>query len=148
MLARYEPWGMLNQFQKDLEQAFQRFNHQVSNEDGSSVATSAWVPAVDIREEGNQFVIEADIPGVDPKDIEVSMADGVLTLKGERKQEEQKEDQQGYRRFERLHGVFYRRFSLPDTADADNVSAVGKNGVLSITIPKKAVAQPRRIQVN
>jgi HSP20 family protein len=104
------------------------------------------MPAVDIKEEENRFVIEADIPGVEPKDIEIAMENGVLTIRGERKIESQQEGKE-YKRVERVYGAFYRRFSLPDTADAESVSATGKNGVLQITIPKKAVAQPRRITV-
>ena len=112
----------------------------------STIATSAWVPAIDLKEETNQFIIEADIPGVDPKDIEVSMAHGVLTIKGERQAESQGEGK-NYHRVERIYGSFYRRFSLPDTADADQIVASGKNGVLQIRILKKAVAQPRKIAI-
>jgi len=141
-ITRYEPMGLLTQFHKDLERFL-----GVNRENGdSAIATSAWIPAVDIKEEVDGFLIEADIPGVDPKDIEISMEGGVLTIRGERKAEQQEEGK-GYKRVERIYGTFYRRFSLPDTADADKVSASGKNGVLQISIPKKAVAQPRKIVV-
>jgi HSP20 family protein len=104
------------------------------------------VPAVDIKEEAQQFVIEADIPGVDPKDIEIFMENGVLTLKGER-QSVNEEEAKNYKRVERTHGTFYRRFSLPDTADAEKVTASGQNGVLQITIPKRELALSRKITV-
>ena len=94
----------------------------------------------------DRFVLTADIPGVDPADIEITMEQGVLTLKGERTLETQEEDK-GYKRVERAHGAFYRRFSLPDTADPEQITASGKNGVLEITIPKKEQEKPRRISV-
>ena len=112
----------------------------------TTIATSAWTPAVDIREETERFLIRADIPGVVPEAIEVTMEGGVLTIKGERV-EEHTEESEGYRRAERRLGSFHRRFSLPDTADADTITASGKDGVLEIVIPKKTVAQPRKIEV-
>lgn len=145
-MTRYsEPWGILNQFYRDLNQVFGQLESRPGS-DYSSVATSAWVPAVDIKEEIYQFLIEADIPGVDLNEIEVSMEAGILTIKGERKLENQMEGKD-YKRVERLHGTFYRRFSLPDTADSENITATGKNGVLRITIPKKEKAQPRKIAI-
>ena len=139
-LVRYEPWSLLNQFNRELDSLFAR----PSNE--SSVATSDWTPAVDIKETEKEFKILADIPGVDPKDIEVHMEDGVLTIKGERevKKEEEKE---GYKRVERSYGSFYRRFSMPDTADAEKISAKSVHGVLEVTIPKQEKVQPRKISV-
>lgn len=114
--------------------------------DGSTVETSQWVPSVDIREEQNRFVVEADIPGVKPEDIEVTMENGVLAIRGERNQETT-EDEGGYRRVERARGVFYRRFALPESADPDNIKARGENGVLKIEIGKQEKAQSRRIPV-
>lgn len=116
--------------------------------DESSVVTSQWMPPVDIREEQDRFVLYADIPGVDPKDIEVQMDRGMLTIKGERRI-----DAGGtaagerYARVERVHGGFHRRFALPDSADPDGISASGSHGVLRIVIPKKPESTPRRIQV-
>jgi HSP20 family protein len=145
LLRHYEPWGLLDQLRRDyIEQMLAHSGTPTSGD--STVATSAWVPAIDLKEEVNQFIIEADIPGVDPKDIEISMANGVLTIKGERKSESQEEGK-NYHRVERIHGSFYRRFSLPDTADADKIVASGKNGVLQVRIPKKEVAQPRKIAI-
>jgi HSP20 family protein len=144
LTTTYQPWGLMNQFRQDMEKFFDHYNRQ--SEDQSAIATCAWVPAVDIKEEGQQFVIEADIPGVEPKDIEVSMDNGVLTIKGERQSESQDEGQ-NYKRVERTYGSFYRRFSLPDTADAEHIQASGKNGVLQISIPKRELAKPRKISV-
>ena len=101
---------------------------------------------VDIKEEADRFVIFADIPGVDPQDIEVQMDKGILTLKGERAGEETEEGK-GYSRRERAWGAFHRRFALPDSADAEKITASGRHGVLEISIPKRPESAPRRIQV-
>lgn len=143
-LVRYEPWGMLNQLRRDMDRMYQS---QTDGEESTSVATSAWVPAVDIKETDDAFEIHADIPGVDPKDIDVHMENGVLTIKGER-ESEKKEEKEGFKRVEREWGSFYRRFSLPDTADAEKISAKSKHGVLEITIPKQEKVQPRKISVD
>ena len=146
-IVRYDPWTSFEKLSNELNTLF---NHRplahYSDNDDSNVVTSRWTPAVDIKEEENQFVLFADIPGVDPKNIDITMEKNVLTVKGERSQET-KEEKNGFKRVERVHGAFYRRFSLPDTADAESISAKGENGVLVITIPKKEKAQPRRISV-
>lgn len=144
-IVRYEPWNLLNQLQGEINQLFTP-QHRRLGEDNAIIATSDWTPAVDIKEEAEQFVIHADIPGVDPKDIDVHMENGVLTIRGERHAETQ-EEREGYKRVERVRGHFYRRFSLPDTADADAISAKSQHGVLEIVIPKQQKIQPRRIQV-
>jgi len=147
-VVRYEPWGLLRRFNDDVNQLFSESrNLPVAEGDRSSIVTSNWSPAVDIKEEDERFVLKADIPGVDPKDIDVSMEDGVLTIKGERKHESE-EEAEGYKRVERSYGSFYRRFSLPDTADAERVTAKGKDGVLEVFIPKQEKVQPRRIAVS
>ena len=111
-----------------------------------TTAAADWSPAVDIKEETDRFVIHADVPGVDPKDIDISMEDGVLSLSGERKSETRSE-QDGWKRTERLTGRFLRRFTLPEGTDAEGISAQGKHGVLEITIRKLAKVQPKKIQV-
>jgi HSP20 family protein len=104
------------------------------------------VPAVDIKDEGNRYLIRADIPGVKPEDIEVTMENGVLTIRGER-QFEETEEKENFKRIERSHGVFYRRFSLPDNTDAEAIQATGKDGVLEVTIPKTTETHSKRIEV-
>ena len=146
LLTRYEPWSAMRHLQNEMSRVF---DHAVAGaEDGSNVATSRWTPAVDIREDAGRFVITADVPGVDPEDIEVTMENGVLTIKGERKLEVKDEGDNGYRRVERVYGNFYRRFTLPDTADAEAISANGRHGVLEVVIPKRAALQPKRIAVS
>jgi HSP20 family protein len=139
---KYEPWNLLDQMRREMDRAV-----DTRTAEGSSVATSDWVPAVDIKEEKDSFVIVADIPGVDPKDIEVHMENGMLTIKGE-KESEKKEEREGYKRVERSFGSFYRRFSLPDTADAEKISAKSNNGVLEVRIAKQEQVQPRKISVD
>ena len=145
LLTRYEPWSAVRQLQNEMTRMFD--NAVAGSEDSSNVATSRWTPAVDIREDAERFTITADIPGVEPNDIEVTMENGVLTIKGERKLETRDEGDNGYRRVERVYGGFYRRFTLPDTADAEAISATGKHGVLELVIPKRAALQPKRITV-
>jgi len=141
-LMKYEPWNLLEQMRREMDRAL-----DTRSAEGSSVATSDWVPAVDIKEEKDSFVIVADIPGVDPKDIEVHMENGMLTIKGE-KESEKKEEREGYKRVERSFGSFYRRFGLPDTADAEKITAKSNNGVLEVRIGKQEQVQPRKISVN
>jgi HSP20 family protein len=144
-IARYGSFNLSNGLQRDLRQAFDRF---LNNEDSdpSNVVTSQWAPRVDIREEDQRFVILADVPGVDPQTIEIDMDKGILTIKGERKSEVEQNGK--LTRAERAQGNFHRRFALPDSADADNITATGKFGVLEISIPKKPETTPRRITIN
>lgn len=139
-ITRYEPWSLLSQLQKELDRS------REGEAGEGSIATAEWAPAVDIKEEPEKFVIQADIPGVKPEEIEVSMEEGVLTIKGD-KNTEATTEKEGYKRVERTYGSFYRRFSLPDTANADAISAKSKHGVLEIVIPKKEAVKPKKISV-
>ena len=143
---RYEPGSVVSQLQSEINRMFGNL------QDGdSSSATAEWMPAVDIREFTDRFELLVDLPGVDPKGVDITLDNGVLTLAGERRDErstrgnDQEELQQ--HRVERRLGRFHRRFILPDTVDTENVSATGRNGVLEISIAKHAKAQPRRITI-
>ncbi len=140
---RYEPWSL----HRDLVNEVNRFFVRSSGGDASSSATADWTPPVDIEEHADKFVLYADIPGVDAKSIEVTLEKGVLTLVGTREPSAETSGVER-KRVERASGRFYRRFSLPDTVDADAVTARGTNGVLEIVIPKRASVQPRRITVS
>jgi HSP20 family protein len=144
-LIRYQPWNGQRLLQDEIKQVFDKFFSE-GDGDASSVVTSQWSPRCDIREEADRFVIFADLPGVDPKDIEINMDQGILSIRGERSTETKTEDER-FSRIERAHGVFHRRFALPESADPENISATGRHGVLEITIPKRPAATPRRIQV-
>ena len=142
MLTRVyrDPWDNFRQFRGELDKVFNR------DLTGYAETASDWVPSVDIKEGKDAYEVVADVPGVNPKDIDVSLEDGVLTVKGERKSEN-KNESEGYTRTERVYGSFYRRFTLPDTADAENISAKTEHGVLKLRIPKKEKALPKRITV-
>ena len=105
-----------------------------------------WIPQVDVREEPEHFELLVDVPGVEPKDIEITAEKGVLTIRGERRARAEAEAS-AYRRLERRSGKFLRRFTLPDSANLDAISAKHTHGVLEVTIPKQAKLQPRRIEV-
>jgi HSP20 family protein len=108
-----------------------------------ATAATTYIPPVDVREEDDRFVIEADLPGLAPTDIEITADKGVLTLRGERKADKRA----GYERIERVSGSFTRRFTLPDNAQAEQIRARFNHGVLELTIPKQAAVQPHRVQV-
>jgi HSP20 family protein len=141
-LTRYEPWSLhralLNEFTLALD---------ANRQDASTGATADWTPSVDIAEYNDKFVLRADIPGVDPSSVEVTLENGVLTLAGSREKAVEAAGVER-RRVERATGRFYRRFALPDTIDGESVSASGKHGVLEIVIPKRPASQPRRINVS
>lgn len=132
------PWTLFDEFNRMFP---------ANTDDESRVVGSNWAPAVDIKEEDERFVIHADIPGVAPEDIEITMEKGVLTIKGERKHESE-EDKEGYHRIEREHGTFMRRFALPENVDADQIAATSKDGVVEVTLPKaEKQEQAKRIRV-
>jgi HSP20 family protein len=136
-VIRYEPANLLAQFHDEIGRLFDaRFN-----------PVSEWTPAVDVKETEKEYIIHADVPGVKPEDIDITLEDGVLTIKGSRNWEE-KDQSENYKRVERARGTFFRRFALPDTADSESVSAKNKDGVLEIVIPKQEKVLPRKIKIN
>jgi HSP20 family protein len=139
-IVRYEPWALLSRFQRQFDRALGE------SADGAGAANVSWIPHVDVREEAERFVVAADLPGVEGKDIEVTADKGVLTIRGER-HSESKTSADGFERVERATGTFLRRFSLPESADAEAIKARHVNGVLEVTIPKRPQEQPRRISV-
>ena len=145
-MIRYEPWGLLTQFSNELNRLFEQPQAARQQDEQNNIFAADWVPAVDIKEETERFLIHADIPGVDPKDIEVHMENGVLTIQG-RREKETREEREGFKRIERARGSFLRRFTLPDTADSEKITAKCNNGVLEVSIPKHNKVQPRKITV-
>jgi HSP20 family protein len=142
---RQDPWGVMPRLQEEINRLFGN-----TRETDSSSATANWVPPVDIHEYADRFELYVDLPGIDPADVELTLDGGVLTLSGDRRAQvvnQSAEDLQGCRT-ERGYGHFHRRFVLPDTVDSEKVNAAGKNGVLTVTIPKQAKAMPRRIQID
>ena len=142
-VVRYEPWNALNQLHSQLNRLFDR---EFDNGAASSAATADWIPPADIEEYSDRFLLRLDVPGVDVGAIEITLDKGVLAVSGERARPAETKDLERTRS-ERPYGRFHRRFTLPDTVDAANVNATGRNGIVEITIPKQPKAQPRRIQV-
>ena len=142
-LIRYEPWHVVGRLQRQIDQIF-------GDGFASPAATGenpvAWIPTLDIHEEPEKFVVRADLPGVDPKDISITAENRVLTLRGQRTFE-RSENQKGFERLERVEGSFLRRFTLPDNVQDDQIKARHINGVLEVTIPKVAAPEPRRVSV-
>jgi HSP20 family protein len=138
---------LMNRLSRDLERLFGYGN---AADDGERSSVVEWMPAVDIREEDRQFVLHADLPGVDAKDIEITLEKGELTIRGRRETAARAADTSGSYargRVERVSGEFFRRFTLPDTADSQAVKAKCVNGVLEVVIPKQEAVLPRRISV-
>lgn len=142
-VVRYEPWSMLNQLHGQLNRIFDR---EFDGEAASSAATADWVPPADVEEYADRFVLKLDVPGVEVSAIDITLDQGLLSVSGQRSKDAVSKDVERSRT-ERPHGRFHRRFTLPDTADAAGVRATGRNGIVEVTIPKQAKAQPRRIQV-
>jgi len=142
-VTRQDYWSVMPRLQDEINRLFGNVR-----ENDSSSATATWIPPVDIHEYPDRFELYVDLPGVDPSKVELTLDGGILTLSGERLEQLSKpgEDPQA-RRTERGVGSFHRRFVLPDTVDGEKVNATGKNGVLTVTIPKQAKALPRRIQI-
>ncbi|CDZ76379.1 hypothetical protein BN59_00648 [Legionella massiliensis] len=132
---------------RDMSSLLEHFFNPQSQEDASLIETGTWVPLVDIKEEKDRFLVIADIPGVKKEDFDISLEQHVLTLKGFRYFD--KTDQQnGYTRKERVQGQFYRRFSLPQTADDAKITARYAHGVLEISIPKKDALAQKKIEIS
>jgi HSP20 family protein len=142
-LARWEPFRGVTTLQDQINRlfndAFERTNEQSS--------LSAWAPAVDIYETEHELVVKADLPDVDPKDLDIRVENNILTLRGERKFEK-KVNEENYLRVERSYGSFARSFTLANTVNPDAIKAEYHNGVLTLSIPKREEAKPKQIKVN
>jgi len=140
-LVHYKPVNLFDQFNNEMNRYLSGMRSTAANQEHD------WAPAVDIHEEDSRYLLTADIPGVNRSDVEITLDEGVLTVKGERKSETGLSEE-GYRRRERVVGTFVRQFNLPDTVDTANISAKAENGVLKIAIPKQEKLQPKKIAVS
>jgi HSP20 family protein len=122
------------------------FNDTFQHAEGEA-SLSAWTPAVDIYETEHELVVKADLPEVDPKDLDIRVENNILTIRGERKFEN-KVNEDNYLRVERSYGSFARSFTLANTVNAEAIKADYQNGVLSLSIPKREEAKPKQIKVN
>jgi HSP20 family protein len=116
-------------------------------EQGGNILTASWVPATDVSEDANTIQIAMELAGVSPEDVRISLEGNVLTIRGEKRQEDE-ENNERVHRIERIYGMFERAFVLPNTADAERIEAQYENGVLTVSIPKVERARPREIRVN
>ena len=143
-IVNYPSRGLFNRFPSDVARLY---SDAFGLDSYAEAPARQWNPAVDVLENETSFLLRADVPGANPDDIEVTVDDGVLTLKGKRELQSAS-DTQGYKRIERAQGAFTRQFTLPDTASSDGITASFEAGVLTVTIPKSEKSQPRRIPVN
>lgn len=144
-ILKRQPLSSLSELHHVLDRLFERDLLGLHDQSTFSMP-SAWTPKIDIKEKDNQIIIHADVPGVNPKDIDVSWENGILTIKG-KTEKESKDEKENYMRVERASGSFTRAISLPDIVDAAKISAKTRNGVLEIIIPKSAKASAHRIQI-
>src|SRR5256714_12737218 len=143
-IVRYGPFRDLRTLQDEVNRLFTGSIPRTFDEEG--IARGAWSPSVDIYENKEQIVLEAELPGMKREDFELSVENNVITLRGER-QFEKKEDSDNYHRVERSYGSFTRSFTLPQTVSAEGATAEYKNGVLRVTLPKREETKARPIQV-
>ena len=146
-LTRWEPFKELEDLQNRLSNIFGRT--PVRRAEGKENITLAeWAPLADITEDDKEYVIKLELPEVKREDVKVTVENGVLAIAGERKFEQQHEDKKKkYHRVERAYGSFLRTFTLPEDADADQVKATFKDGVLEVHLPKGEKAKPKQIEV-
>jgi HSP20 family protein len=146
-IVRWEPVRDLLGLRERMNRLFEESARGLGRGQEEDWVMGAWAPAVDIYEKGTDVVLKAELPGLDPKDVDIRIENNVLTLKGERKIEDEIK-QEDYHRVERAYGGFTRSFTLPSTVDTTNVKADYKDGVLRITLPKREEAKPKQIQVD
>jgi len=143
-MTPYRREGWLRRFPHEMEEMLEHFfGPPARTEETMPVA---WAPRVDVTETEKELVVKADLPGVAPENVEVTFADGMLKLHGEKK-EEKKEEKGGFRRVERFTGEFYRELPLPAGIDPDKILASVDKGVLTVTVPKKEEAKDRKIKI-
>ena len=144
-IVRYDPFRDLRTLQEEVNRLFSTNLTRGFGEEG--IGRGAWNPSVDIYENKDQIVLEAELPGMNREDFELSVENNVITLRGER-QFEKKDDSDNYHRVERSYGSFTRSFTLPQTVSADGASAEYRNGVLRVTLPKREETKARRIKIS
>lgn len=142
-LSPWKPFGELSPFRKEMDRLWNRF---LGETPFARTFNEMWSPSVDISETKDDFVVKAELPGLEAKDVNVSISGNVLTIKGEKKAEEEEKDEH-YHRVERYSGSFQRAFQLPSGVKADKVEANFDKGVLKVTLPKVEEAKKKEIEV-
>jgi len=142
-LTRWEPFRGATSLQDQINRVF----NDVLERTGEESSLTAWAPAVDIYETEHELVLKADLPDIDPKDLDIRVENNILTIRGERKFEKNV-NEENYLRVERSYGSFTRSFTLANTVNSEAIKAAYENGVLTLTIPKREEAKPKQIKVN
>ena len=142
-LNRWEPFRGAATLQEQVNRLF----GNVLEHSGEESNLTSWAPAVDIYETEHELVVKADLPDIDPKDLDIRVENNILTIRGERKFEK-KVNEENYLRVERAYGSFSRSFSLANTVNSEAIKADYQNGVLTLTVPKREEAKPKQIKVN
>ncbi len=146
-IVRWDPFRDLLTLQERMNKLFdESYRGRAGSEDDWALG-GAWAPAVDIYEQGSDLVLKAELPGVDPKDVDVRLENNTLTLRGERKFDNEIK-RESYHRIERSYGAFSRSFTLPSTVDQNHIKAEYRDGVLRVTLPKREEAKPKQIAIN
>lgn len=145
-LVRWDPVREIDSLQGEMNRLFSTFFDTPTSRGGNGTAARRWIPAMDLIEAGEHFVLKADLPGLTENDVNIELENNVLTVSGERKTEHE-EKHEGYYRLERSTGAFSRSLTLPEGIDAEAIAATFDNGVLEVRIPKPAQARPRRVQI-
>ncbi len=143
-IIRWDPFRDLVSIRDKMNRLFEDAVTQRGEE--KELVASSWAPAVDIYEDESQLVLTAEVPGLSDKDVEIKIEDNVLSIQGERKLEKETREE-NYHRIERAYGAFYRSFTLPNYIDQDKIKAEHENGILKITMPKKAELKPRQVRI-
>jgi HSP20 family protein len=144
MLERWDPFRDLMSIQNELNRLFGR---TYGGGEAATGSTGSWVPPLDVFESNDKYVVAVELPGIEPGDVEVSVEDATLTIKGQRDFFYKDATDESYRRIERRYGQFIRTVTLPSTADVEKVDAKFDKGVLTIEVPKREEAKPRKISV-
>ena len=146
-IVRWEPFRDLLSLQERMNRLFEESARGIGRGQEEDWSVGAWAPAVDIFEQGSDVVLKAELPGIEPKDVDIRIENNILTLRGERKVDHEVK-KESYHRVERSYGTFTRSFTLPSTVDTAGVKADYKDGVLRITLPKREEAKPKQIQIS
>ena len=146
-IVRWEPFRDLLSLQERMNRMFNEQYRGGASSDDEWALGGSWAPAVDIYEQGHDIVLKAELPGVDPKDVDIRLENNVLTLRGQRKFENEV-NKESYHRVERSYGSFSRSFTLPLVVDQGNIKADFKDGILKLVLPKREEAKPKQIEIN
>jgi HSP20 family protein len=145
-IVRWEPFRDLLSLQDRMNRLFHEQYRGAQGSDDEWALGGSWAPAVDIYEHGSDIVLKAELPGVDPKDVDIRLENNVLTLRGQRKFENEVK-KESYHRVERSYGSFSRSFTLPSVVDQGAIKAEFKDGILKVVLPKREESKPKQIEI-